>query len=140
MVTPYITFNGECKEAMSFYQKVFKTDIKSSIPYGEYVPEVIDTLPENLSDWVMHAEMEICGTNFWFADETQSVSRGDMVKLTATVPTAKIGMEYFDVLKLDGKITLPPTETYYSNFHTAVVDKYGVCWNIVSKEAPSQKY
>jgi PhnB protein len=138
MVTPYITFNGNCKEAMSFYQTVFNAEIKTSIPYGEYVPEGIGTMPENLSDWVMHAEMEICGTNFWFADETQPVSCGNMIKLTATVPVAKIGQEYFDLLKLDGDIILPPTETYYSNFHTAVVDKYGVCWNIVSKEPPAQ--
>jgi PhnB protein len=138
MVTPYITFNGKCKEAMSFYQYVFKTEIKSSIPYGEYIPEDIESPPDNLCDWIMHAEMEICGTNFWFADETQTVSCGDMVKLTATVLTARIGQEYFDILKRDGKVKLPPTETYYSNFHTAVVDKYGVCWNIVSKEAPAQ--
>jgi PhnB protein len=95
--------------------------------------------PENLSDWVMHAEMEICGTNFWFADETQSVSCGSMVKFTATVPTAIVGQEYFDMLQADGNITLPPTETYYINFHTSLVDKFGVCWNIVSKEPPTQQ-
>jgi PhnB protein len=138
MVTPYITFNGNCKEAMSFYQAIFNTEIKTSIPYGEYVPEGIETPPDNLSDWVMHAEMEICGTNFWFADETQPVSCGNMIKLTATVPSAKIGQKYFDLLKLDGNIKLPPTETYYSNFHTAVIDKYGICWNIVSQEKPAQ--
>ena len=87
----------------------------------------------------MHAEMEICGTNFWFADEIQLLTYGDMVKLTAKVPTAKIGQEYYDLLKNGGNITLPPTETYYSNFHAAIVDRYGVCWNIVSEEAPQQE-
>jgi PhnB protein len=138
MITPYIVYNGKCKEAMSFYQKVFNAEIKSSVPYGEYIPEGIETPPENLSDWVMHAEMDVCGTNFWFADETQSVSCGNMIKLTVTVSMAKTGQEYFDLLKVSGNITLPPTETYYSNFHAAVVDKYGVCWNIVSKETPSK--
>jgi PhnB protein len=123
---------------MSYYQKVFKTEIKSSIPYGEYVPEGIEVSQNNLSEWIMHAEMEICGTNFSFADETQLVSCGNMVKLTVGVLTAKQGQEYFDMLKLDGNVTLPPTETYYSNFHSAVIDKYGLCWNIVSKEAPTK--
>ena len=116
-----------------------KSEPKSSIPYGDYIPDGIESPPENLSEWIMHAEMEICNTNFWFADETQAVSCGSMVKLMATVPTAKVGQEYFDMLKVDGDITLPPIETYYSNFHTALVDKFGVCWNIVSKEPPKQQ-
>lgn len=139
MVTPYITFNGKCREALSFYETVFNSEIKSIIPYGEYIPEDIDTPPENLSHWVLHAEMMICGTNFWFADETQSVSCGNMIKLTASVPNAKTGQGYFNLLKADGNITLPPTETFYSTFHAAVTDKYGVCWNIVSEEAPKQQ-
>ena len=139
MVTPYINFNGKCKEAMSFYQIVFKTEIKTIIPYGDYIPEGVEVPTENLSEWVMHAEMEICNTIFWFADETQPVSSGDMIKLNATVLTANLGQEYFDKLKDGGNVTLPPTETYYSNFHAALVDRYGICWNIVSKEPPSQQ-
>ena len=139
MITPYITFNGKCKDAMSFYQSVFKTEIKTIYPYGEYIPDGIESPPENLSEWVMHAEMEICDTNFWFADETQPVFCGDMLKLTATVEHANVGQEYFDKLKDGGTVKLPPTETYYSNFHAAVVDQFGVCWNIVSKEPPKQE-
>jgi len=139
MITPYITFNGNCNEAMCFYKSVFKSEVKSAIPYGDYVPEGLESPPKDLSEWVMHAEMEICDTNFWFADETQSASRGDMIKLTATVPTADVGQEYFDLLKVGGEVKLPPTETYYCNFHAAVVDKYGVCWNIISKEPPKHQ-
>jgi len=138
MVTPYITFNGKCNEAMSFYKSVFNAEIKSAIPYGDYIPNGIKSPPEHLSDFIMHGEMKICETDFWFADEVQPVSCGDMLKLTASVPSANVGQEYFDKLKADGKITLPPTETYYSNFHAAVVDKYGVNWNIVSTEPPNQ--
>jgi PhnB protein len=138
MITPYITFNGKCKEALSYYQSVFKSEVKSMLPYGEYVPADIESPPENLCDWILHAEVEICGTDFWFADETTAVSCGNMIKLAAKVPTAKDGQEYFDMLKIDGTITLPPTETFYSTFHAAVTDKYGVCWNIVAEEAPKQ--
>jgi PhnB protein len=60
-----------------------------------------------------------------------------MLKLNATVPNAKIGQEYFISLQTGGSVTLPPTETFYSNFHAAVVDQYGVCWNIISEEPPN---
>jgi len=136
MVTPYIAFNGICKEALEFYQAVFTCEAPSIMPYGEYVPDGVVISHENLSEWVLHAEMQICGTKFWFADETQPVTSGNAVKLTATVPNAKTGQEYFDRLKENGAVTLPPTETFYSTFHAAVTDKYGVCWNIVSEESP----
>lgn len=42
MVTPYITFNGNCREALMFYQNVFKSEIKMMQLYGEYIPEGID--------------------------------------------------------------------------------------------------
>jgi PhnB protein len=37
-----------------------------------------------------------------------------------------------------GKVTLPPTDTFYSTFHAAVKDKFGVDWNIVADEAQGE--
>lgn len=136
MVHPFITFNGKCREALAFYAMVFNSEIQSIMPYGDYIPDNIEKLPENLHDWVLHAEMQICGTNFWFADETQFVSCGNMIQLTATVPNAGEGQKYFSKLKTGGTVTLPPTETFYSTLHAAVIDQYGVYWNIVADEAP----
>lgn len=34
---------------------------------------------------------------------------------------------------------IPPTETFYSNFHASLIDKFGVHWNIVAEEKPNQK-
>lgn len=144
MVIPYVVFNGNCKDAIAFYQKVFRSDGLKALPYGDYVPEGIETPPANLCDWIMHAEMQICGANFWFADEVRTddipVGRisGAAVRLTVTVPTAAIGKEYFDQLKEGGQVTLFPTETFYSTFHAAITDSYGIGWNIVAEEMPQQ--
>ncbi|GHU49823.1 hypothetical protein FACS1894127_3960 [Clostridia bacterium] len=45
----------------------------------------------------------------------------------------------FDALCVGGKITLPPTETFYSVFHAAVTDKFGVSWNVVAEETPKKE-
>lgn len=139
MVTPYITLHGNCKEALIFYQKAFRTEIKSMQQYGDYIPADMESPPKDLCDWVLHAEMEICGTNFWFADETEAAKQGNMVKLTAAVPNAETAQHYFNMLKENGEVSLPPTETFYSTCHCAVMDKYGICWNIVALEAPKQQ-
>jgi PhnB protein len=138
LVTPYITFSGDCNAALDFYRTVFHTEIQLSYPYGDYVPEGVAVVPPDLKDWILHAEMQICGTAFWFADEAaEPVTKGNMVKLTVKVPTAKEAQEIFDALRVDARITLPPTETFYSSFHAGLTDRFGVGWNIVAEESPN---
>ncbi len=136
MITPYLVFGGECKEAMDFYRSVFSSDEPKVMNYGDYMPEGSQTPPELLRTWIMHGEMVICGTNVWFADEAVPVSRGNNIRITAKVSTGKEAAAIFDALCVDGKVTLPATETFYSVFHAAVTDRFGVNWNVVAEEAP----
>lgn len=138
MVIPFITFYGNCTEALSFYQNVFQSEVKTKHVYGEYIPADLESPPKDFCNWILHAEMQICGTNFWFADVTEAPKQGDTIKLTAFVPDCKVAQIYFDMLKENGSITLPPTETFYSTFHGAVTDQFGVSWNIVAEEAPKR--
>lgn len=94
--------------------------------------------PSDLSNWILHAEMQIYGTKFWFADEVGATEKGNIVRLTATVPTSIEAQKIFYRLKENAEITLPPTETFYSTFHAALTDKFGVGWNIVAEEVPNQ--
>ena len=138
MITPYLTFNGNCKEALAFYRSVFPCGEPSILPYGDYMPEGSPTLPELLRGWVMHAEMTVCGTNVWFADSAQSPGNSGLITLSAIVPTGREAMAIYDALCAGGTVTLPPTVTFYSVFHAVVRDRFGVPWQIVAEEAPVQ--
>ena len=139
MITPYLTFNSNCKEVLAFYREVFHCEEPKVMCYGDYMPEGSKTPPELLRTWVMHGEMVICGTNVWFADEAIPPVCGDSIKLSATVSTVKEAKSIFDLFCDGGEVTLPPTETFYSVFHAAVTDKFGVNWNVVAEETPRQK-
>ena len=136
MITPYLTFHGDAKTALGFYRAIFNCDEPKIMPYGDYMPEGTQTPPELLRDWVMHGEMIICGTNVWFADEAMPPALGSNIKLSVTVPTGTEAKTIFKALCIGGIVTLPPTETFYSVFHAAVTDKFGVNWNVVAEEAP----
>jgi PhnB protein len=139
MITPYLAFNGNCQSAMNFYRSAFPCGEPKVIPYDDYMPEGSKTPPEALRTWIMHGEMVICGTNVWFADEINPVNTGDNIKLSAIVPTREEAKAIFTALSGGGIVTLPPAETFYSVFHAAVTDKYGVGWNVVAEEAPKQE-
>ena len=138
MITPYLTFNGNCKEALAFYRSVFPCGEPSVLPYGDYMPEGSPTPPELLRSWVMHAEMTVCGTNIWFADSAQSPGNSGLITLSAIVPTEGEALAIYDALCAGGTVTLPPTVTFYSVFHAVVRDRFGVPWQIVAEEAPIQ--
>ena len=138
MITPYLTFNGNCKEALAFYRSVFPCGEPSVLPYGDYMPEGSPTPPELLRSWVMHAEMTVCGTNVWFADSAQAPGNSGLITLSAIVPTGREALAIYDALCAGGTVTLPPTVTFYSVFHAVVRDRFGVPWQIVAEEAPVQ--
>ena len=138
MITPYLTFNGNCKEALAFYRSVFPCGEPSVLPYGDYMPEGSPTPPELLRSWVMHAEMTVCGTNVWFADSAQAPGNSGLITLSAIVPTGREALAIYDALCAGGTVTLPPTVTFYSVFHAVVMDRFGVPWQIVAEEAPVQ--
>ena len=138
MITPYLTFNGNCKEALAFYRSVFTCGEPSVLPYGDYMPEGSPTPPELLRSWVMHAEMTVCGTNVWFADSAQSPGNSGLITLSAIVPTGREALAIYDALCAGGTVTLPPTVTFYSVFHAVVRDRFEVPWQIVAEEAPVQ--
>ena len=138
MITPYLTFNGNCKEALAFYRSVFPCGEPSVLPYGDYMPEGSPTPPELLRSWVMHAEMTVCGTNVWFADSAQSPGNSGLITLSAIVPTGREALAIYDALCAGGTVTLPPTVTFYSVFHAVVMDRFGVPWQIVAEDAPVQ--
>lgn len=136
MIHPYLVFYGNCREALSFYEKVFGSAATMIQTYGDYVPEGTDTPPVHLEEWILHAEMEICGTICWFADEVKAVTTGTRLRLSATVPSAHQAGKIFAMLSEGGSIMLEPVETFYSMFHGAAVDRFGVEWNIIAEEAP----
>lgn len=138
MVIPYITFNGDCLAALMFYEDVFNSEVKMVKRYANYIPEGVDSPPDNLAEWILHGEMEICGSKFWFADDVNTVATGNMIRITALFSTTKESEEAFQKLSEGGEVTLRPVKTFYSTFHGAVIDKYGVNWNIVAEESPNQ--
>lgn len=139
MITPYLVFNGNCNDVLNFYRAIFHCGEPKVLPYGDYMPEGSKTPPELMRTWVMHAEMMICGTNVWFADEATPASAGGNIRLTAAVPTGREAKVIFDALCQGGKVILPPTETFYSVFHAAVTDQFGVNWNVVAGEPPKRE-
>ncbi|MGL9750108.1 VOC family protein [Enterococcus sp. DIV0170] len=129
MVTPYILFNKQCEEAMRYYEEVFSGEKLTIQRYQDYIPEGVE---EDVSNYVLHGEMELFGSPFTFADEFSIPFQvGNNVHLTVNPSGVEEAAAMFDALKEAGEVYLPPTKTFYSPFHGSVKDKYGIVWNMI---------
>ncbi|MCL2062081.1 MAG: VOC family protein [Firmicutes bacterium] len=134
---PYLNFNGTCKEAIVFYEKVFNA--KAEILLYEDMPKFDKSMPvpKGKEKWVMHANMNLPdGVMIQFADcEDNAKVMSTNICLQLTFKTADEIKEIYAALKDDGKILCECQPTFYAPLYAEVVDKFGVRWSIM-QESP----
>ena len=66
-ICPYVSFNGNCAEAVAYYEKVF--DVTAEISrYKDAPPEGGIQATEGTENLVMHAQFEVDGETIMFCD------------------------------------------------------------------------
>ena len=118
-VTPYLTVKG-AKEAFAFYEKAFGAK------------EVMRFESEGM---IGHAEMEIDGSRFMFADEDPRWGNKSPATLGGT--TAGIALWVPDVDKTFAQALAAgatpqqqPADQFYGDRSGSVIDPFGHCWSI----------
>ncbi|MDW7661773.1 MAG: VOC family protein [Bacillota bacterium] len=129
---PYISFNGNCEEAVNFYQSVLGGKI-SSIKYNELPKEEGMPVSETWQDKIMHAALTFDDGNvIYFGDswETDPVRIGSNSTIHLVVENEKDVYEFVEKLSVDGEITMPADKTFWNSVYGSLVDKYGISWGI----------
>src|SRR5690348_13315111 len=65
-LNPYLSFNGNCGDALKFYQKVLGAKVEGAFPYGDGPPGM--ETPPDYKDKLMHACISIDGELLMGAD------------------------------------------------------------------------
>lgn len=131
MLTPYLSFNGNCEEAMEFYQSCLGGDLDlqkvGDSPAAVHMPgrehQVMHSMLKSgaivlmASDMVMEGEAKP-GTNM-----TLTLSGGSLEDIK----------KYFEKLSEGGKVRQPLQTTFFGTYGD-LVDKYGFAWAFQSDE------
>jgi len=128
MVAPFLNFYGRCTEALDLYERVFVTKNKKVQLFGD-MPDI----PEKMKSWILHAEMELEGSLFWFGDcfSPDASIEGTRITLTVTYPTSEKVTEVFNKLLDGGSVLIELSPKPYSSMHGCVKDKFGIGWQIL---------
>jgi PhnB protein len=128
----YLVFNGNCREAVEFYAKVFKTEAPYMMTFGETPQNPEYPLPEEAKDKVMHARLNIDGSNVMFSDTFPGQPFVEGTNITLALISKDIDeiKSWYEQLKEGGTVGMELQETFWSKLYGQVTDKYGIHWQL----------
>lgn len=129
-VQVYLNFNGNCREAVEFYAKVFGTEVPEIMTFGETPPDPNFTLPEEAKQLVMHTRLNILGSTVMFSDTFPGMPfvQGNNISLALVIKDMEQLKALFHQLKEGGKIGMELQETFWSKLYGSLTDKFGIEW------------
>ena len=124
-VQPYISFNGNCEEAINFYKDCLGGEILYVQHYGESPMKGMGK-----DDNVMHCTLKVGDTHIMACDNPQGqpVASGSNISLAIGSNDPSGAEAMFEKMALGGQITMPMQETFWAARFGMLTDKYGVNW------------
>lgn len=132
MIKPTIHFNGDCLEAICLYESAFEVTNKKVTLYKDGPKSMKDNLSEKTLGYVMHSELTIEGSPMNMSDHLEKRLKGDMICLNVILNKAEDVKRAYNVLSLEGEIVVPLGKQFFSDCYGAVIDKFGVKWQLIS--------
>jgi len=134
-INPYLTFGGNCEEAIRAYQKILGGEIVAMMPYGESPME--QETPKEWRKKIMHARLIFDGNVLMASDappDRFQKMQGMEVALNVKEPTE--AERVFNALAEKGTIGLPLSETFWAAKFGMLTDRFGTPW-LINCEKPA---
>jgi PhnB protein len=128
-VNPYLNFNGNCKEAFAFYEKVLGAKTEMMQTHGE--SPMADKVPPNWKDAVIHARLRIGDAILMASDyppDSYHKPEGFYVSLQVDKPAD--AERIFNALAENGSVHMPVQETFWAARFGMLADRFGTPWMV----------
>lgn len=130
--TPYISFNGNCEEAMTSYARIFGMEEPSFMRWKD-APEGAQ---HGDGEKIMHASLMDGEFGLMGADVPGNYQQPQGVSVTYNVDDEADGKRVFEALSDGGEIAMPFGPVFFSKGFGMVRDKFGVSWMVVVDTLP----
>jgi PhnB protein len=126
-LNPYLTFNGNCREAMTFYQKCLGGKL------------FFQTVGESPSSKKMPGKMKKCILHSTLSNKNLILMGSDMVSENGLIKGNAISLmlvcrseaeikRCYEMLSENGVVTHPLELTYWGALFGGLTDKFGIHW------------
>ena len=134
---PYLAFDGNCAEAMRYYEQVLGGKITVMMSGAE--SPAAAHIPKEFAHRILNAQLELPGGGQIFAGDAPGHTPYEGIKgvtLALNYDTVEEAESIFNALAQGGKVTMPYSETFWAKKFGMLIDKYGVSWIINGELLP----
>ena len=130
-VNPYVSFSGNCAEALAFYEKAFNVTAEI-IRYKDAPPDNGYEVAAGNENLVMHAQFSLGNDALMFCDTPPEypVAIGDNVAISVGFDDIDTAKKVFAELAEGGEVGMELQETFWSKCFGSLTDKFGINWQI----------
>lgn len=132
-VNPYVYFNGNCEQAFTFYESVFRKEISHMSKYKD-VPKPDRDIFQESDEKIMHATLPLSketmlnGSDNLFAyKETPQYKNFTLIIHTDSKEEVD---RLFGELSQNGEVKVPLGLTFWGAYYGQCIDKFGISWKI----------
>jgi PhnB protein len=124
-ITPYLNFNGQCREAMTFYQSCLGGELMlqkvSESPMAAQ-------MPSEAGQQILHSQLTSGDVVLMGSDRMGSTVTGNTVTLCFNCNSEEEVNSYFDKLSRGGKVKTQLHQTFWGATYGELTDKFGMDW------------
>jgi PhnB protein len=128
---PYLLFDGTCKEALQFYERLFHGRIEVLSTVGE--SPMASQFPKRSAHRVIHGRLSIVGSTLMASDWMLAAPYPGIhgVRLMLTYPHAENATQAFEALAIGGRVEMPLQATPFARAYGTLTDRFGVPWQVM---------
>lgn len=134
----YLTFNGNCREAMTFYKECLGGELMLQ-PIKD--SPMADQLPDTMKHCILHSTLTRDSFSLMGSDmvNEDGLQKGNSVSLMLDCSTEEELNTYYNNLSTHGKSTHPIESTFWGALFGGLTDQFGHHWLLHFKKTNHER-
>lgn len=132
-LSAYLSFDGDCADAMRFYERVLGGRIEAMIRYADAPADAaMPVLSSEDAGRIMYARLVLDEQTLMGSDATSGhpYPGKQGVALALVYPTVSDAQRVFEHLADGGNVTMPLQKTFWAEAYGALIDRHGTRWMV----------
>lgn len=141
-VNPYLTFNGTCEEAFTFYKSVFGGEFPYLGRFKDMPPmEGCPPVSEADGEKIMHVSLPISKETILMGSDSSeafgnATIAGNNFAISINADSQEEADKLFAGLSAGGQVTMAMNKTFWGSYFGMFKDKFGIQWMVNFDEQP----
>jgi len=131
-ITPYLSFEGRCEEAIEFYKKAVGAELQMLMRFKDNPePPPAEQSKPGTENKILHASFKV-GDSIVMASDGYCLGKAEFkgFGLAIAAKNEAEADQFFNALSAGGQVTMPLARTFWSPRFGMLLDKFGVCWMV----------